>query len=189
MHLVSQISGNNRRKILALRDILEQQNVTVTHLGLEDEFLSAWDDAWFAHYAELAMYESIDQSSFHAVYNENGFTSRDLALQILYAMLKNKPILICELPTFADDVDTFTQRLISSRLHSFAITNLTKAQRAEINSALRHLANTKIDYMLSPHDEVLIRSKVRNYLRELTNQRTPAEAIDKTFGGTVLSAA
>lgn len=170
MHLVTQISGNNQTKMTALGRLLEEQQVAVVHFDVELNFLAdnLQNDAWRAHDFHLGIYESIARSSFHTIYNDYGIISKEIALQIMYAMQKSKPIMLSELPTFADDVDTFSQRIIASRLHNFSICNLIRSDKTAIASALRYLqSTTKVDYALNTQDNILIRSKVRNHMREL----------------------
>ncbi len=172
MHLVTQISGNNQTKMSALKRILEEQQVQVTLLDVEPDFLTTENqmNPWHTHDFRMSVFESIASSSFHTIYCDYGIISREVALQIMYAMQKSKPVILNELPSFADDVDTFSQRIIASRLHNFSIANLTRGEKQATAAALRYLNNApKVDYALNVHDNILIRSKVRNHLREMVS--------------------
>jgi len=190
MHLVTQISGNNQTKMSAIKRILEEQQVRVALLDLEPDFLATehQGNPWHTHDFRINVYESIANSSFHVVYCDYGIVSRELALQIMFAMQKSKPIILNELPSFADDVDTFSQRIIASRLHNFSIANLTRGDKQSIGSALRYLNSaSKIDYSLNAHDNILIRSKVRNHLREMVSSE--ASPSQQTLADIALAAA
>jgi hypothetical protein len=187
MHLVTQISGNNQIKMTALKRVLEGQQVQVALVDVEPDFLSTENQVnpWHSHDFRIGVYESIAKSSFHTVYCDYGIISREIALQIMYAMQQSRPVILSELPSFADDVDTFSQRIIASRLHNFSICNLARGDKASVASALRYLNNTaKVDYALNTHDNILIRSKVRNHMRELV-----AKPSQQTLADVALAAA
>jgi len=162
MQLATQISGHNHAENLAFASKLKELGVDVRyaqHLGLHN--------AWHAYDAAVEQFNRIATSSFHAVLNINGIVDNTMSLHVLYAMLAGTPVIFNDLPSFTDDVDTYSQRLISSRLHSFHVTSLQKNGLPEMNSVIRHLADISVDYSLNVHDEILIRSKIRNYLRDL----------------------
>lgn len=203
MYLVTQVSGNNWAKIMALRELLEQQQVRVAQLGRQGHqagfsYFSATGNSgpavtesnsgiwgvtgdkaasrdkadaqtgqWEDYNERLAFYEAIGNNSFHTLYNEHGIIDAELGLEILYAMAKSKPVILSHLPIFDDDVDTFTQRVIGSRLHNLLVCDLSRAGRAEISAAMRYVSGTaQVDYALNAHDSTIIQAKLRNRLQK-----------------------
>lgn len=166
MDMVTQIGGIKQAKISSLKRALEKQHITVTHLN-SDEFVLSKDNLWSAYEVEVAFYESIANTTFHVISNDDGMVNESLSLQILQAMLYRKPIILSELPTFDDDVDLFTQRVIVSRMHLFAVCNLARHRKQEMQAVMRHIKNTKLDYFLNERDTLLAKAKIRNYLQKL----------------------
>lgn len=163
MHLVTQISGTSyRNESIEFSAKLKELGVEVRSAQCDD-----LHDSWRQYDTTVEQFNNIATCSFHTILNVDGMIDKTMSLHILYAMLAGTPVIFHDLPTFADEVDTYTQRLIASRLHSFNVTNLVKNGLPELNSVIRHLADISVDYALNKHDEVLIRSKIRNYLREL----------------------
>lgn len=163
MHLVTQISSSNSTQAKELTDVFSRQHVATREASRDQS-----DHTWTPYEYAAHSLESIQDVSFLTINNVRGPINKELALHIAYALLISKPVMLQELPAFSDDVDTFLQRIIGGRLHHFAVCNLTKrgCSPQEVKSALRHLAGSqRIDYALNAHDEVLIRSKIRSYLR------------------------
>lgn len=162
MHLVTQISSYHPIEVVELSAKLKELGTEV-----RNTFVDEAHDCWQRYDAAVEQFHNIATCSFHTVLNVDGMIDKAMSLHILYAMLAGTPVIFHDLPSFADEVDTYTQRLIASRLHSFHVTNLLKNGLPELNSAIRHLADITVDYALNAHDEILIRSKIRNHLREL----------------------
>jgi hypothetical protein len=165
MQIITQINGTNASNNAVVARLFAQHRVTVTHNHLEEFMIAPLQDAWERHEMMVDLLQAVRNSTFHTVVDTHGLITSDMATQILQAMLAGRPIILSELPDFADNVDTYTQRIIASRLHSFYITNLTKLQDDQVRSTLRHIRDTSVDYALGASDDILIRSKIRNYLR------------------------
>lgn len=175
MHLVTQISGYHPNEIVEFTAKLKELGTEVRTTLLDDAH-----DCWQRYEAAVEQFHNIATCSFHTILNVDSMIDKEMSLHILYAMLAGTPVMFHDLPTFTDDVDTYTQRLIASRLHSFHVTNLLKNGLPELNSAIRHLADISVDYALNAHDEVLVRSKVRNYLRELVAPEQQTHVVEKS---------
>lgn len=170
MQVITQVNGTNESNNTHVARLFEEHRVLVTHQHLEEFMIAPLQDVWERHEIMVDLLHAVSQSTFHTVVNARGVITRDMTVQILQAVLSGRPIILSELPDFADDVDTFTQRIIGSRLHNFGITNLVKLQEDQVRSVLRHVQNTPVDYALSASDSVLIRAKIRSYLRDMLTE-------------------
>lgn len=172
MDMVTQIGGIKQSKISTLKRALEKQNIAVSELNSE-EFMLSKDSKWTPYEVEVAFYESIANSTFHVVSNDNnGLINQSLCLQIMQAVLNQKPVILSSLPNFDDDVDLFTQRIIVGRMHLFAISNLARSHKQEMQAVMRYIKNPRFYYPLNERDTLLIRAKVRNHLQALLVPQT-----------------
>src|SRR5258708_39843 len=128
MQVVTQINGTNPSSNAHVARSFEQNRVIITHQHLEEFMIAPLQDVWERHEMVVDLLQAVSHSTFHTVINDKGIVTPDMVVQILQAMLHDRPIIFNELPDFSDDVDTYTQRLIASRLHNFAITHLTKLE-------------------------------------------------------------
>ena len=114
MNVATQISGSIRPGNTALRafkSMFTFIGISVAH-PTEDESLFYEADAqaaWRKYDNELEFYRSIAASSFHIVYND-GEINDEIGLQILYAMLKRRPILMTGVPVFFKQPQSFCPR-------------------------------------------------------------------------------
>ncbi len=167
MKAITQINGSNPSKNAQATRNLEQHQVIVTHRHLEEFMITPLQDVWERHEMMVDLLQSVAHSSFHTVVNSQGIVTQEMAIQILEALLHNRPIIFCELPDFNDEVDTYIQRLISSQLHNFVVADLTKLDDNHVRNILRHIKNTSLSYVLTSRDNILIRAKIRAFLRGL----------------------
>lgn len=179
MQSITQINGIDPGTKAQIARILEQHDINITHQHLDEFIVEPLQDTWERHEMTVDLLQAIADSSFHTVVNNRTPITTDMAIQILQAMRYNRPIIFSELPDFADEVDTFSQRLIASRLHNFAVTNLTKLTDNQLRSVLRHLKNADVDYALSLTDITLIHANIRNYLRNLL--KTPHPCLNAEY--------
>jgi hypothetical protein len=168
MNLSTQIGGSHQQIIKSLRDMLTHQDITVAHPSQDELIFSSGDDPWTRYETELSFFESIAMSSFHIVANTNGVIDYDISLQIIYAMLKEKPTILLNKPTFDKSVDAFTREVITARfdLGLLQVKDLSAMEAAEINYLLKN-ADTHLDYKLTSHEAALIQSHVKAHFRML----------------------
>jgi hypothetical protein len=168
MNLSTQIGGSHQPTIISLKDILEYQNITVAHPSQDELIFSSEDDPWTRYESELSLFESVAMSSFHIVANNDGTLDNNMSLQIIYAMLKKKPVILLNKPTFEKSVDAFMREVITARvdLGMLQVKNLAAMEPAEVNYLLKNIDN-HLDYKLSNHEAALIQSHVKAHFRAL----------------------
>lgn len=172
MNVATQISGNIRpgnKALIALKSMLAHIGINVAH-PVKDESLFYETDTstpWQHYENELAFYDAIAHSSFHVVYND-GSIDNEIGLQILYAMLKERPILMTGAPVFSDDLNLFIRDTLKKHLHDFHSINLPELELTELSRLLTKLKPTS--YSLSKNERVLINAKVKALFRDLLSE-------------------
>ena len=177
MDFVTQIGGKyhpNNKLLFALKDKLMPLGIEVTH-PISQDFVSdtanGFDPAVFSSYnVGLDYYESIAESNFHIVCNSfednDGYVGESAAREILYAMLKNRPIILLFNPNLKPSIDHLTRDIITRHQSQLHVANLLAMDDQEIESYLDKVAASQPAYDLSSHEKTLIRSRVRTYFRE-----------------------
>lgn len=166
MNLTTQLTTTKESSIKSLREKLEAQDIKVAHPTRDEPiFYENENDPWSRYESQLNLFESIAMSSFHIVMNEGALTN-DAGLQILYALIKNKPVIMLQEPTFEKSVDALTREIITSHITKLQVADLNDMEPAEISFLLKNLPE-HIDYQLTAHQEALIKSHVKAHFRSL----------------------
>ena len=169
MNVATQISGNIRpgnKALIALKSMLAHIGIHVAQ-PVKDESLFYEADAstmWQHYDKALEFYDSIARSSFHIVYND-GTIDNEIGLQILYAMLKERPILMTGAPVFSDDLSLFIRDTLKKHSQKFHSINLPELELTELSLLLQKLKPT--NYSLSKNEKVLINARVKALFRDL----------------------
>jgi hypothetical protein len=172
MNVVTQISGNilpGNTPLRALKSMLGFIGIHVTHPSRDESLFYEADShaLWRQYDNELAFYSSIAHSPFHIVYND-GLIDKEIALQITYAMLKGRPILITGAADLSEKISPFIRGVITRHIHSFHRVNLPKLELTELSLLLNKLKST--DYSLSKNEKVLINAQVKTHFRDLLEE-------------------
>lgn len=172
MNVATQISGNIRpgnKALIALNSMLTHIGINVARPVKDEPFFYGTDmDTPWQHYnKELEFYDSISRSSFHIVYND-GAIDNEIGLQILYAMLKERPILMTGAPVFSEDLSLFMRDTLKKHLQDFHSINLPELELTELSILLSKLKPTS--YSLSKNEKVLINSRVKALFRNLLTE-------------------
>jgi hypothetical protein len=182
MSVATQISGNihpNNSAFKALITMLMQLDVTVEHSPKNKP--SFYDTelqlAWQHYNNQLSVYESIAESTFHIVYND-GPIDDEIGSQILYAILKNRPVVMTGAPIFSKDINPFVRETIIEHLHHFHSILLTELELDELDSLLKQLKAT--DYHLSNSKRILIHAHVKMYFRDLLQIAKEVQALPES---------
>ena len=170
--MITQINSLNPAVHSAVARKLEGCGVVVSNQHLQEFMITPLQDIWENYEMTVSLLSSIAQSSFHTVLNTQGVVTHEMSIQMLQAMQHGRQIILSELPNFSDDVDTYTQRLISSRLHIFTIVDLAGLSISKYRSLLRRVPRISVDYELASGDKVLIGAKIRSHLRTLVQPIT-----------------
>lgn len=115
---------------------------------------------------QLAHFQQILDANFHLVANQNEAIGYNTATQILFAMIKNKPILMLDLPQFSPDIDLFAHELIERCLGKILVMNVHIFEPQELQMFLDSLGGP-INYVLTRQDKALIQSRVRRHFYSL----------------------
>jgi hypothetical protein len=169
MNVATQIGGHiypDSTALLALKNMFTQLGISVTH-PTPDESLFYTDSvnaAWQQYNSELFFYESIADSAFHVIYNDEKI-DKDMARQILYAMLKNQPIVMTGKPVFARDVSSFARELITRHADTFHFVDLPELELTELSKLFSKVK--PVDYNLLGSEKILINARIKAHFREL----------------------
>lgn len=172
MNVATQISGNIRpgnTALHALKTMLAHIGINVAHPTADESLFYETDAnaAWQHYDNELEFYQAIADSSFHIIYND-GEIDEDIGMQIMYAMLKNRPILMTGAPVFSENLSLFVRDTIKKHVHSFHSMKLPELELTELSLLLHKLKPT--DYSLSRREKILIRARVRSLFRDLLSE-------------------
>lgn len=166
------ISGNIRpdnEAFRTLENILFQLGITIAHGGTDEPFFyeASETEAWEKYHNQLALYESISNSTFHIIFNDDPIDEA-AASEILYAMLKNRPILMTGTLAFSDELNPFIKEIIVRHVPEFHAINLPELELSEVDALLRQLKTTS--YQLSSSEKLLIRHRLKMYFRDLLDR-------------------
>jgi hypothetical protein len=169
MSVVTPISGNiypNNSPLHSLKSTLGLIGISVTHPARNESLFYETDAhaAWRMYDNEFLFYKSIASSSFHIVYSDEPITNQ-VALQIIYAMSKNRPILMTGKLTFASTTIPFMRETITKHAQHFHRVKLAELELTELSILLSKLK--PIDYSLSRNEKVLIKAGVKMHFRHL----------------------
>ncbi|MDN5275012.1 MAG: hypothetical protein JWP06_913 [Candidatus Saccharibacteria bacterium] len=172
MNVVTQISGNtlpSNTPLRALKSMLALIGIHVAHSSRDESLFYEADShaAWRRYDNELAFYSSIAHSPFHIIYND-GLIDKEIALQITYAMLKDRPILITGPADLSEKVSPFIRGVIARHVHSLHSASLSELELTELSLLLNKLKPT--DYSLSKNEKVLINAQVKTHFRGLLEE-------------------
>lgn len=89
--------------------------------------------------------------------------------EILYAMTLGKPIVILDRLAFTQDVTMFAKNAILSRLGKMYLSNISMLDDGDLNVFINNIAQP-LNYVVTKHERILIRSQINGYLRNLLAQ-------------------
>ena len=172
MSVVTQISGNihpGNTPLSALKSMLTLIGIHVTHPSRDESLFYKANShtAWQLYDTELTFYSSIAKSPFHIIYNDDAI-DKEVGLQIAYAMLKDRPILMTGAPALAESLSLFTREVITKHIHSFHAVDLPNLELTELSKLLVKLKPT--DYSLSKSEKILINAQVKTHFRNLVEE-------------------
>lgn len=172
MNIATQISGNIRpgnKALFALKTMLAHIGIKVTQ-SVQDESLfhkTNMKVAWQHYEKEVDFYKSIEHSAFHIIYND-GPISNEIGLQVLYAMVKDRPILMTGLPLFADDLNLLIRDTLTKHVREFHSINLPELELTELSRLLTKLK--PVSYSLSKSEKILINARIKGFFRDLVTE-------------------
>ena len=172
MNVATQISGHiypHSTSLLALKKMFTQLGIYVAHPS-QDEPLSYTahvNAAWRQYDTELSFYEAVAESAFHVLYNDEKIND-DVSRQILYAMVKNRPIVMTGKPIFSSEVSAFTRKLITSHMDQFHMVDLPELELTQLSHLFGKIK--PVDYNLQGSEKILINARIKAHFRELLDR-------------------
>jgi hypothetical protein len=106
------------------------------------------------------------------VYND-GPINNEIGLQVLYAMLKERPILMTGAPLLADNLNLFIRDTLTKHVHEFHSINLPELELTELSILLTKLKPAS--YRLSKGEKVLIATRIKGFFRDLVSETTQVQ--------------
>jgi hypothetical protein len=122
---------------------------------------------WHHYDTELALYESIAQSPFYSVFDDCVIDAT-IGRELLYAMTKNRPILVGKTPRFTKTAQPFVRDTITSHMTQFHVVKLSELDPRDLITFIEKLA--PCDYRLTESEGVLINSHVKAHFRRLLDE-------------------
>lgn len=159
------------KKLIAFKSMLNYIGIHVTQPAKDESFFYGAQASakWHRYDKKLGFYKSIAFSPFHIVYNDETIDN-EMGLQILYAMLKERPIIMTSTPVLANDLNLFIRDIIRKHLPEFHSINLPEFELIELSLLLHKLKPT--NYHLSKTEQVLINARVKTLFRDLVDNKS-----------------
>lgn len=171
MNVATQISGKilpGNKTLIAFKSMLSHIGINVAHPSSDESlFYADANAAWQQYEQELAFYRAIAGSSFHIVYADDAIDNKT-GLQMLYAMLKGRPIVVTGTPEFSKNLNLFIRDTLSKHIDQVHVINLPEFELTELSLLLHKLK--PVSYNLSKGDKTLIAAGVRAMFRSLAYQ-------------------
>lgn len=178
MDLTTQLGGSYRpdnHALFAVKKKLQDAGILVRH-PMTEEFVTDGEktygynpEAWSREEVELDQLGSIATCDVHIVCNEladqMGYIGPDTARCLLYALLKNKPVILLHRPFFDQQVDKRTAKIIGSREALFNIIDLQQTKK--LKEALGAVLLERVNYDLSQSEHDFIQKRMQKHIREL----------------------
>ena len=160
----TQIGGKYDRSDSSVFDLKRQFAALDVHVShpMSDEIISTVDGRGFTFDpgkisfldVETDYYESIRTSSFHTVNNrfgdDLGYVGGSASLEIAYAMVQHKPILLMHPPRYAASANPLCIEILAAREDLLRVHDLSLMDDEEAASVVRAVAEIQsVDYGLS----------------------------------------
>lgn len=167
MNAVTHVSGNiytsKSAPLRALRHMFAFIGIHVAHPLADGSFLYR-RGVWERYEAEVDFYQKIADSAFYIVYCDNEIDEQT-SLQIMYAMLKRRPVIVTGEPMFSRSLSFFARTTISRHLNDFHSIHLDELELAELSLLLR--TRRPRSYGFTDSEKVLIKACVRAHFRDI----------------------
>lgn len=112
-------------------------------------------------------FSSIKTSDAYIVENKNDLIENTQALEIIHAMMANKPIILLDVPRFSASVSLFLREVILSRLNKIMVCDITMFDDEDVKIFLSTIIGNPVNYSLTKHESALIKSHRRRLFRDL----------------------
>lgn len=143
----SQLSGKFSKQdngIFVLREKLIKAGIEIEfpfsdkiiaeYKGVPVTFVSSSERTFYD--VEIAFFEAIKRNPIHIVHNKHetdyGYIGESASIEIAYAILQNKPIVLLYNPTFSNKVPPAVKKLIEANARNFFVKRLDLLSRSKL---------------------------------------------------------
>lgn len=150
-----------------LSDFLEKARFIDT-LHTSRMLISLVTDPKLIYHVALDNFDLIKQNDTYILYSHHVPITKEVALEIMYAMLNNKPIIMLHPPVFSKDIDLFSREAITKRINKIMICDLQVLSEDDLHTFLHNTAQDRVNYVVTKRETVQIKSRLKAYFRNLT---------------------
>lgn len=181
MQLKTQIGGKydpSNTTLFDLKKHLQRMGISVTH-PLADQMVSSVNGQGYAfditkvsfYDVEKDYYNSIRTCTFHIVNNQfmenKGYLGQSASLEIAYAIVYERPIILLFPMCFAPSANTFIIGVLKQNKHLFEVNNLLECKLEDNLNFFHNLKNKKIKYCVTEREKKEILRQVEQLFTSL----------------------
>lgn len=119
---------------------------------------------------EINYLKSIKDTDFHIVYNKFkdhlGYIGESASIEMAYALIFNKPIVLLYLPFFSDKVPNDIKVFLKNNLIQIFIERLDMLDKKSLRKYLKKISRSKIDYNIIVTDQIKILERIKKLLNK-----------------------
>lgn len=136
------------------------------HNGIEVTFIPTESRSFYD--VEIEFFSAIKNNSIHIVHNKFvekvGYIGESASIELAYALLHNKPVVLLYEPVFSDKVPEILQNTIRKNLSKVNVKRLDLMEKEELINYLSQITGMQYNYIMDVRDEVKIMEIVNNLL-------------------------
>lgn len=106
-------------------------------------------------------------SDLFVIDNPTGEVDFLSSLFLLIAMVKRKPIIITHDLHFSKNTSLFVREVATKRLNKLLLCDLNQLDDVDMDQFITTVASQPVNYVLTKHEETILRSLIRLYFRQL----------------------
>lgn len=125
---------------------------------------------WSEYEIMMAHYDCIADARVHIVVNNKGRISNEMAREISFAMLKNKPIIMMHTPVFEETVEWLYRLQLAPRDNKFIYCDLNILDDDDTLACIESSAAKSVSYQLTNSEIRRINYSLKVYFRELLSE-------------------
>lgn len=162
-HISGNIYANKSAPLRALQHLITFVGMHVAH-PLADGPFSYKQATWQRYETEVEFYRTIAESAFYIAYCDDEIDGQT-ALQIMYAMLRRRPVIITGKLRYARSLSLFARQTLARHAGEFHRVSLDDLELAELSLLLR--TRRPKSYGLTDTEKLLMKSLLRAHFRRI----------------------
>lgn len=119
--------------------------------------------------SELANFEKLNSADSLIICNKNKPLSTINYLDILFALMRGKTIIMLDVPQFKPSTFPFIKDVILNRLSKIHVMDITLFDAEDMNRYLSSFTKEQINFSLTKHERTLVRSILKQHFQALEN--------------------